>query len=57
MLISFLVFLFGLFMVLGAYLLATVGTDNKRARLRQRLSQALLYSSHTEDIEVVLARS
>lgn len=57
MLISFLVFLFGLFMVLGAYLLATVGTDNKRARLRERLSQALLYSSHTEDIEVVLARS
>ena len=57
MLISFLVFLFGLFMALGAYLLATVGTDNKRARLRQRLSEALLYSSHTEDIEVVLARN
>ena len=57
MLISFLVFLFGLFLVLGAYLLATVGTDNKRARLRQRLSEALLYSSHTDDIEVVLARS
>ena len=57
MLISFLVFLFGLFLVLGAYLLATVGTDNKRARLRQRVSEALLYSSHTDDIEVVLARS
>jgi tight adherence protein B len=57
MLISFLVFLFGLFLVLGAYLLATVGTDNKRARLRQRLSEALLHSAHTEDIEVILARN
>ena len=57
MLISFLVFLLGLFLVLGAYLLATVGTDNKRARLRQRLSEALLHSAHTEDIEVILARN
>ena len=57
MLISFLVFLFGLFLVLGAYLLATHGTDAKRARLRQRLSEALLHSSHTEDVEVVLARN
>jgi tight adherence protein B len=44
-------------MVLGAYLLATHGTDAKRARLRQRLSDALLHSAHTEDIEVVLARN
>ena len=57
MLISFLVFLFALFLVLGAYLLATQGTDAKRARLRQRLSEALLHSAHTEDIEVVLARN
>jgi tight adherence protein B len=57
MLISFIVFLLGLFLVLGAYLLATVGTDNKRARLRQRLSEALLHSAHTEDIEVILARN
>jgi tight adherence protein B len=57
MLISFLVFLLGLFLVLGAYLLATVGTDNKRARLRERLSEALLHSAHTEDIEVILARN
>lgn len=57
MLISFLVFLLGLFLVLGAYLLATVGTDNKRAQLRQRLSEALLHSAHTEDIEVILARN
>ncbi len=57
MLISFLVFLFAMFFVLGAYLLATLGTDAKRARLRQRLSEALLHSAHTEDIEVVLARN
>ena len=57
MLISFVVFLLGLFLVLGAYLLATVGTDNKRARLRERLSEALLHSAHTEDIEVILARN
>ncbi|HEY3041680.1 MAG TPA: type II secretion system F family protein [Pyrinomonadaceae bacterium] len=57
MLISFLVFLFGLFLVLGAYLLATHGTDAKRVRLQKRLADALLHSSHTEDVEVVLARN
>lgn len=57
MLISFFVFLFALFLVLGAYLLATLGSDAKRARLRKRLSEALLHSAHTEDIEVVLARN
>ena len=57
MLLSFLVFLFCLFLVLGAYLLATQATDAKRARLRQRVSEALLHSAHTEDIEIVLARN
>jgi len=57
MMMSFLVFVFGLFLVLGAYLLATLGTDAKRTRLRSRLSEALLHSAHTEDIEVVLARN
>jgi len=57
MLISFLVFLFALFLVFGAYLLATQGTDAKRARLQKRLAEALLHSAHTEDIEVVLARN
>ena len=56
MLISFLVFVFALFLVLGAYLLATHGTEKKRARLQKRLSEALLHSAHTEDIDVVLAR-
>ncbi|CAN5711121.1 type II secretion system F family protein [soil metagenome] len=57
MLISFLVFVFGLLLVLGAYLLATLGTDAKRTRLQKRLSEALLHSARTEDIEVVLARN
>ena len=57
MLISFIVFLFGLFLVLGAYLLATRGSDAKRARLQRRLADALLHSAHTEDVEVILARS
>lgn len=57
MFISFIVFLFALFLVLGAYLLATHGSDAKRARLQKRLSDALLHSAHTEDVEVVLARN
>jgi tight adherence protein B len=57
MLISFLVFLFALFLVFGAYLLATQGSDAKRTRLRQRLSEALMHSAHTDDPEIVLARN
>lgn len=57
MIISFFVFVFALFLVLGAYLLATHGTDKKRARLQQRLSEALLHSAHAEDVDVVLARN
>ena len=57
MIISFLVFVFALFLVLGAYVLATHGTDKKRARLQKRLSEALLHSANTEDVDVVLARN
>ena len=57
MIISFLVFVFALFLVLGAYVLATHSTDQKRSRLQKRLSEALLHSAHTEDVDVVLARS
>jgi tight adherence protein B len=57
MIISFLVFVFALFLVLGAYLFATHGTDQKRARLQKRLSEALLHSAQSEDIEVALART
>jgi len=57
MLIAFLVFIFALVLVLGAYLAATHGSDAKRKRLQKRLSEALLHSAHTEDVEVVLARN
>src|SRR5262245_8488995 len=57
MIISFLVFLFVLFLVLGAYLFATHGSATKRARLQKRLADALIHSAQTEDIEVVLARN
>ncbi|HEY0551565.1 MAG TPA: type II secretion system F family protein [Verrucomicrobiae bacterium] len=57
MMISFFVFIFALFLVLGAYLLATHGSDAKRQRLQKRLSEALLHSAHTDDVEVVLARN
>ena len=57
MIISFLVFVFALFLVLGAYLVATHGSDAKRARLQKRLADALLHSAHAEDVEVVLARN
>jgi tight adherence protein B len=57
MIISFLVFVFALFLVLGAYLIATHGTDKKRARLQKRLHEALLHSAHAEDVDVVLARN
>jgi tight adherence protein B len=57
MIISFLVFLFALFLVLGAYLAATHGSDAKRKRMQKRLQEALLHSAHTEDVEIVLARN
>jgi tight adherence protein B len=57
MLISFIVFLFALFLVLGAYLAATHSTDAKRKRLQKRVSEALLHSAHTEDLEIILARN
>ncbi len=56
MLLSFVVFLFCLFLVLGAYLLATRNSDARRKRLQQRLSEALLHSAHTEDVDLILAR-
>lgn len=54
---AFLIFIFCMFLVFGAYLLATHGNDAKRARLQKRLAEALLHSAHTEDVEVVLARN
>ncbi len=57
MLIPFLVFFFGLFLVLGAYLFATHASDAKRGRLQKRVAEALLHSAHSEDVEVILARN
>src|SRR4030095_11890133 len=55
--IPFLVFITCMFCVFGAYLLATRGTEVKRKRLQQRLSDALLYSKRSDDEEVQLARA
>jgi tight adherence protein B len=57
MLISFVVFIFALFVVLAGYLAATRGSDAKRKRLRKRLTEALLHSAHADDADVVLARN
>ena len=54
--IPFLVFMSCMFAVFGAYLLATRDSEAKRKRLQQRLSDTLLYSKHTGDAEVRLAR-
>src|SRR5919205_2595034 len=54
--IPFLVFIACMFGVFGAYLLATRGTEAKRKRLQQRLSDALAYSRRSGDEEVQLAR-
>src|SRR5215208_3051843 len=54
--IPFLVFIACMFGVFGAYLLATRGTEAKRKRLQQRLSDALLYSKRSGDEDIQLAR-
>jgi tight adherence protein B len=54
--IPFLVFIACMCGVFAAYLVATRGSDVKRKRLQQRLADALLYSQHSEDADVQLAR-
>src|ERR1051326_3384439 len=54
--IPFFVFIFCLFVVLGAYLLATRGAEKRRARLQERLAEALMTSAHSGDNEIRLAR-
>ncbi len=54
--IPFFVFLFCLFTVFAAYFLATRGSDARRQRLQKRLAETLLYSTHTNDEEIRLAR-
>ncbi|HVG30933.1 MAG TPA: type II secretion system F family protein [Pyrinomonadaceae bacterium] len=55
--IPFIVFVFCLFLTYAIYLVATRGSEQRRARLNQRLSEALMHSSSVEDLEVQLARS
>jgi tight adherence protein B len=57
MILPFLVFLFGLFAVLGAYVVATKNSNQKRERLKKRLNEALLHSARSEDVDVILARN
>ena len=54
--IPFLVFITCMFAVYGVYLLATRDSEAKRKRLQQRLSDVLLYTKHSEDGDVQLAR-
>ncbi len=54
--IPFLVFAFCLFVTFAAYLLATRGSDQRKAHLQQRLADALLHSASAEDVDVQLAR-
>ncbi|HLM54689.1 MAG TPA: type II secretion system F family protein [Pyrinomonadaceae bacterium] len=54
--ISFLVFTACMFAVYGVYLLATRDSEAKRKRLQQRLSDVLLYTKHSDDADVQLAR-
>ncbi|HEV2860803.1 MAG TPA: type II secretion system F family protein [Pyrinomonadaceae bacterium] len=54
--IPFLVFTACMFAVYGVYLLATRDSEAKRKRLQQRLSDVLLYTKHSDDADVQLAR-
>lgn len=54
--VEFAVFVFCLFVTYTLYLLLSRRTEVREARLKQRISEALLYPSHTRDEEVNLAR-
>src|SRR5215472_7440174 len=54
--IQFAIFVFSLFLTYTLYLLLSRKTEARRARLEKRISEALLYSSDTQDAEVNLAR-
>jgi tight adherence protein B len=54
--LPFFVFIFCLVVVLGAYIFATHGSEKRRARLQQRLAEALLHTAHSGDAEIQLAR-
>jgi len=54
--IQFAVFVFCLFLTYTVYLLLSRKTQARKARLQKRISEALLYSSKTQDAEVNLVR-
>lgn len=54
--IQFAVFVFCLFLTYTIYLLLSRRTEAREARLKKRISEALLYTSHSRDEEVNLAR-
>lgn len=54
--IPFLVFLACLFITYALYLLSSRGSDARRARLDERLAEAIRSSAHSTDIDVQLAR-
>jgi len=54
--IQFTIFVFCLFLTYVFYLLLSRKTEARAARLKQRISEALLYSSHSHDQEINLAR-
>ena len=55
-LVPFLVFLACLFITYALYLLSSRGSDARRARLNERLAEAIRSSAHSTDIDVQLAR-
>src|SRR4029453_19362237 len=54
--IQFAIFVFCLFLTYTFYLLLSRKTEAREARLKQRISEALLHASHIKDEEVSLAR-
>ena len=55
-LIPFVVFIACLFLVYALYLISSRGSDARRARLDERLAEAIRASSHSHDADVQLAR-
>ncbi len=54
--LQFAIFAFCLFLTYVFYLLLSRKTEAREARLKQRISEALLYSTHSRDQEINLAR-
>jgi tight adherence protein B len=54
--IPFYVFIACLFVTYALYLLATRGSEEKRARLKVRLEEAIRFSAHSSDADVQLLR-